>query len=143
MTGLRVGLYLITSRGEAVFTSFDTDTPEQYQAYGVRQPGEYTSRCRFPPDLLNEGRYVVGVNASSYRIRRYFQDEQAISFTVDATGAPGTQWAEVRMGAIRPRLEWTIEHDQQQDGTFNTSLPGPRLAREHSQANPLEEPGVD
>jgi len=28
--------------------------------------------------LLNDGRYVLGVNASSYRIRRYFMDEQAL-----------------------------------------------------------------
>ena len=68
VTGLRIGLYLITARGEYVFTSFDTDSPEQYQAHGVRQPGQYTSRCQFPADLLNEGRYILGVNASSYRI---------------------------------------------------------------------------
>jgi len=62
-----------------------------------------------PADLLNEGRYVAGVNASSYRIRRYFQDEQALTFTVDGTGSPGTQWPELRLGSIRPRLTWKIE----------------------------------
>jgi small subunit ribosomal protein S3 len=60
-------------------------------------------------NLLNEGRFVVGVNASAYRVRRYFQDEQALTFTVDATGAPGTQWPEPRLGAVRPRLEWQVE----------------------------------
>jgi len=105
-----VGLYLMSARGEPVFTSFDTDTPEQYHTHGSRQPGDYVSRCHFPADLLNEGRYILGVNASTYHIRRYFHDEQAISFTVDTAGAPGMQWAEVRMGSIRPRLEWTIEH---------------------------------
>ena len=109
ITGLRVGLYLMSARGEPVFTSFDIDTPEQYHAHGSRQPGNYVSRCRFPADLLNEGRYILGINASTYHIRRYFHDEQAISFTVDAAGAPGMQWAEVRMGSVRPRLEWTIE----------------------------------
>jgi lipopolysaccharide transport system ATP-binding protein len=52
---------------------------------------------------------VLGVNASSYRIKRYFQDEQALVFSVDATGAPGTQWSEVRMGSMRPALDWEIE----------------------------------
>ena len=52
---------------------------------------------------------MIGVNASSYRIKRYFQDEQALVFSVDATGAPGTHWSEVRMGPIRPLLDWKIE----------------------------------
>ncbi|MBN2547561.1 MAG: ABC transporter ATP-binding protein [Anaerolineales bacterium] len=109
ITGLRVGIYLMTARGEYVFTSFDTDDAELFENYTVRSPGMYFSRCQFPADLLNEGRYVVGLNASSYRIRRYFQDEQALTFNVDAAGAPGTQWPEMRIGPVRPRLEWKIE----------------------------------
>ncbi|KPL83997.1 hypothetical protein SE15_02050 [Thermanaerothrix daxensis] len=107
--GLRVGLYLMSTRGEYVFTSFDTDDPERYEQFAVRPAGRYVSRCLLPANLLNEGRFVVGVNASAYRVRRYFQDEQALTFTVDATGAPGTQWPEPRLGAVRPRLEWQVE----------------------------------
>jgi lipopolysaccharide transport system ATP-binding protein len=107
--GLRVGIYVMSTRGEYVFTSFDTDQPQCYEQHGTRAPGHYVSRCRIPADLLNEGRYVVGVNASSYRVRRYFQDEQALNFTVDGTGAPGTQWPEPRPGPVRPRLDWQIE----------------------------------
>jgi lipopolysaccharide transport system ATP-binding protein len=59
--------------------------------------------------MLNEGRYVIGVNASVFRMQRYFQDESALAFNIDLSGAPGTQWAEVRLGSIRPRLEWQIE----------------------------------
>jgi lipopolysaccharide transport system ATP-binding protein len=58
--------------------------------------------------MLNEGRYVLGLNASAFRVRRYFQDEQALAFTVDVTGAPGMQWPEVRQGPVRPRLDWQI-----------------------------------
>ena len=72
----------------------------------------YISKCRLPADLLNEGRYIVGINASAYRVKRYFQDEQALTFTVDATGAPGMQWPEPRLGPIRPRLEWQIQELQ-------------------------------
>ena len=32
ITGLRVGLYLMTTRGEQVFTSFDTDDPRLVRA---------------------------------------------------------------------------------------------------------------
>lgn len=107
--GLRVGFYLQSTRGEMVFTSFDTDDENLFYQYGVRPAGTYISRCKLPPDFLNDGRYVVGVNASSYLIRRYFQDENVIAFTVDAAGAPGTQWVEKRNGLVRPRLAWEIE----------------------------------
>jgi lipopolysaccharide transport system ATP-binding protein len=109
ITGLRVGIYLMSSRGEYIFTSFDTDEPDLYDRFSVRPAGHYTSRCTVPPDYLNEGRFVIGVNASSFRVRRYFQDEQALSFTVDPAGAPGMQWPELRLGPSRPRLNWKIE----------------------------------
>ncbi|NWG08338.1 MAG: ABC transporter ATP-binding protein [Chloroflexi bacterium] len=109
VTGLRVGVYLNTMRGEYVFTSFDTDDAKQYEQFGARQPGRYISRCEIPADFFNEGRYYLGVNASSFGVRRYFMDENAISFNVDIAGAPGTQWPEIRQGPIRPRLNWRIE----------------------------------
>jgi lipopolysaccharide transport system ATP-binding protein len=107
--GLRVGVYLVSMRGEYVFTAFDTDDPQKYDQYGIRQPGHYVSRCVIPADTLNEGRYALGVNASSFRVRRYFMEEHALAFSVDGMGAPGKQWAEARMGIIRPRLDWEIK----------------------------------
>jgi lipopolysaccharide transport system ATP-binding protein len=109
LTGLRVGFYLMTMRGEYVFTSFDTDSPEKFEQVSTRPAGHYLSSCQIPANLLNEGRYVLGVNASSYRIKRYFQDDHALAFTVDGTGAPGKHWPEMRLGPIRPALEWQIE----------------------------------
>jgi lipopolysaccharide transport system ATP-binding protein len=109
LTGLRVGIYLLTMRGEYVFTSFDTDDEKMFERYGTRPEGCYISRCQIPGNLLNEGRYVLGVNASSFRIRRYFHDDHALAFNVDGTGAPGKQWPELRLGSLRPRLEWEIE----------------------------------
>jgi lipopolysaccharide transport system ATP-binding protein len=109
ITGLRLGIYLLTSHGEPIFTSFDTDDPQMYDSYPVRPAGRYVSRCVVPPDFLNEGRYLIGVNASSYRVRRYFQENHAINFSVDGTGSPGKQWVEARLGPVRPRLAWEIE----------------------------------
>lgn len=107
--GLRVGVYVQTTRGEYVFTSFDTDTTQQFERFSVRPEGHYISKCTLPPDFLNEGQYVLGINASSYRVKRYFQDENALAFTVDGAGAPGKQWPERRLGPVRPRLEWIID----------------------------------
>jgi lipopolysaccharide transport system ATP-binding protein len=109
ITGLRLGLYLNTMRGEYVFTTFDTDDAKQFDQFGARQAGRYVSRCVVPADFFNEGRYYLGVNASSFGVKRYFMDENAISFNVDISGAPGTQWPELRQGPIRPRLNWQIE----------------------------------
>ena len=109
ITGLRVGYYLFTTRGEPVFTSFDIDSEELFKEFTSRPKGVFTSRCVIPPQTLNEGRFVLGINASSYMVKRYFQDDQALSFSVDASGAPGTQWPEPRPGAVRPALEWTID----------------------------------
>lgn len=108
ITGLRVGFYIISTRGEFVLTSFDVDDAEKFETYSTRKAGKYISRCKIPSDFLNEGRFVVGVNASIFKIRTYFHDEQALVFNVNATGAPGTQWPEIRTGLIRPRLEWDI-----------------------------------
>ncbi len=108
LTGLRVGLYLATSRGEPIFTSFDTDDPAAFRDHTLRRQGRYRSRCQIPGKWLNEGRYVVGVNASSFRIRSYFTDEHALTFSIDGTGAPGSHWPERRSGPLRPALEWEI-----------------------------------
>ena len=108
VTGLRVGLYLMSSRGEYIFTTFDTDEPETYNKFSMREPGVYVSQCKIPADTFNEGRFIIGVNASTYRIKRYFQDERAITFSVDPAGAPGMQWPEQRLGPVRPRLNWEI-----------------------------------
>lgn len=108
ITGLRVGFYLNSTRGEAIFTSFDTDSEQLFKEFTMRPKGVYTSRCVIPANTLNEGRFVLGVNASSYMVRRYFQDDQALSFSVDASGAPGTHWPEPRPGGVRLALEWDI-----------------------------------
>jgi homopolymeric O-antigen transport system ATP-binding protein len=109
LTGLRIGIYLNSTRGEQVLTSFDTDDNDRFEKFTSRPAGHYFSRCELPKDFLNSGRYVLGVNASSYRIRRYFMDEKALAFNVDVSGAPGKQWSEPRPGVLRPRLEWKIE----------------------------------
>jgi len=109
VTGLRVGFYLNTMRGEYVLTSFDTDDSGLFEKFDSRKAGRYVSRAVIPADTFNEGRYGLGVNASSFGVRRYFMDENALAFNVDISGAPGTQWPEPRVGPVRPRLTWNIE----------------------------------
>jgi lipopolysaccharide transport system ATP-binding protein len=106
--GLRVGVYLQTMQGEVVFTSFDTDEGKNFNEYATRPAGHFLSKAHIPANFLNEGQYLLGINASAFRVKRFFQDEHALAFTVDAMGAPGMHWTEVRLGPVRPRLEWEI-----------------------------------
>jgi lipopolysaccharide transport system ATP-binding protein len=108
ITGIRVGFYLSTSRGEPIFTTFDTDDNQVFEELTVRPEGRYVSRCTIPANWMNEGRYVVGINASVFRIRSYFTDEHALTFSIDGTGAPGSHWPESRRGPFRPALTWEI-----------------------------------
>lgn len=108
ISGIRIGLYLSTSRGEPIFTSFDTDDDMAFERHSLRNAGRYVSRCRIPENWMNEGRYVVGINASVFRIQSYFTDEHALTFSIDGTGAPGSHWAELRRGPLRPALHWEI-----------------------------------
>jgi lipopolysaccharide transport system ATP-binding protein len=96
-------------RGEYVLASFDTDDPRMFDKFDSRKAGRFVSRATIPADIFNEGRYSLGVNASSFGVRRYFMDENALAFNVDISGAPGTQWGEPRVGPVRPRLNWAIE----------------------------------
>jgi lipopolysaccharide transport system ATP-binding protein len=109
INSLRIGIYLTTTRGEFVLTSFDTDEPERYNQHTERKSGHYISRCTIPADMLNEGRYVLGVNASVFKIKSYFSDQNAVIIDINTSGAPGMQWSEARQGVIRPRLGWEIE----------------------------------
>ena len=113
LRGLRVGIYLLSMRGEYAFTSFDTDDLDLFERWETRPAGRYISRCTIPADLLNGGRYLISVNASAYGVKRYFHEDNAAAFVVDATGAPGSQWAEARPGVVRPRLAWEIEVEEQ------------------------------
>ncbi|MEJ2552047.1 MAG: ABC transporter ATP-binding protein [Anaerolineales bacterium] len=106
--GLRTGIYLFTARGEPVFTSFDTDDPQRYEQFAIRKAGRHTSRCHIPAYFLNEGTFVLGVNASVFQVQSYFTDAYALTFSVDGTAVPGSQWQEPRRGPVRPALQWEI-----------------------------------
>jgi lipopolysaccharide transport system ATP-binding protein len=112
--GLRAGIYLFTARGEPVFTSFDTDDPQRYDQMTVRKAGRHTSRCQIPAYYLNEGTFVLGVNASVFQVQSYFTDAYALTFSVDGTGVPGSQWQEPRRGPVRPALHWEIVRAEDQ-----------------------------
>ena len=108
-SGLRVGVRLQSIHGELILLSFDMDDLGLFESSSLRRPAHYLTRCEIPGDLLNEGRFVIGLSASAYRMKSYVEEEHVLTFAIDGAGAPGGQWAEHRAGLLRPRLKWQIE----------------------------------
>ena len=106
---LRVSIRLYTSRGELLFSSFDTDDLDNYETHSVRKEGIYTSACEIPADLLNAGHFVVGTSAGIYNVTKFFDHSHALSFAVDTSGGVGSQWPEATDGPFRPGLRWKVE----------------------------------
>jgi lipopolysaccharide transport system ATP-binding protein len=107
-----VGIYLADHAGRVCLQLFRYRCAGQFERFSVRPAGHYKSRCQIPANLLNEGRFILGMNASSFRIKRYFHDEHALAFNIDGTGAPGKHWLEPRLGPLRPALDWVIEKSE-------------------------------
>jgi lipopolysaccharide transport system ATP-binding protein len=108
--GMRVAFFIYGGQGEFLFMTKDLDDPEKYKAYFTRQPGRYRTRCHFPENLFNEGRFFLGVDAGIPGIGRLFQEEHALTFRVDIVGGVGSHWPpQDCSGFIRPLLAWDIE----------------------------------
>lgn len=104
--GLRVGIYLSTGDGQPVFASWDIDDTKRHGM--PREPGHYISRCEIPPDLLNIGRYTIGINAGVVNVKSLFTDLHVLSFLTDGTQG-FNEWGTKRWGALMPLLDWEIK----------------------------------
>jgi lipopolysaccharide transport system ATP-binding protein len=106
---LRVGLRIVAHDGTVILSSKDAD---EYEEMGLRQPGEYVSRCTIPADFLNFGQYYVTVGSDFPMSRVHFAVDQALTFRIEATGGVGGHIADNRQGLLRMRLPWDVERIQ-------------------------------
>lgn len=72
--------------------------------------GLYSTKCRVPGELLNEGRYTVNVYIQKNITLRQAEKEHALSFTIHDSGAMRQEYAGGWGGVVRPRLHWETEH---------------------------------
>jgi lipopolysaccharide transport system ATP-binding protein len=98
----RVGFYLSTADGTALFESYDTD---QEANQGARRPGRYKFRCEVPGHFLLPGAYSISVVAGMPNIRTLLWRENVLSLTVEETAIAGDIRAQP-YGLIRPKLKW-------------------------------------
>jgi lipopolysaccharide transport system ATP-binding protein len=101
----RVGFRLLSSNGEVVFTSEDTDPGGQGTP---RKKGIYVSRCVIPANFLNTGRYFISV-VGDLPLREFlFLHENIVTVFIQLTGGVGSAIPDGRLGVVRPSLTWEI-----------------------------------
>jgi homopolymeric O-antigen transport system ATP-binding protein len=101
--GLHVVYQVLNSRGEVVWSTFDTDRNGRNRE-SSRESGRYLSTCRVPGFLLRPGRYTLSIGAATAE-RRMAAHENVLSFDVSPVGF---HFNENRQGAITPLLDWKV-----------------------------------
>ena len=101
---LRIVLGILTPDGTIAFMAADSADP----SYETKQttPGNYTTRCFFPGDLLNEGFYSLGFRADIPLQESLFAEESVMGFSVEQTGGVSSRYPEKWPGVVCPRLRW-------------------------------------
>ena len=94
---------LIDSRGNIVWTSWDTDTTDWNER--VREPGCYLSVCRVPQGLLRPGNYSLSIGFTDNR-NSFDMYDNVRDLEISCVGYPLN---EDRLGIITPVLDWHVE----------------------------------
>lgn len=85
-----------------------TDNDDGKLAGKKRIPGIYTSHCQIPKNLLNTGKYFIGIGGSIPKVEQFFHVKNALSFNLRSTGGP-TSVDPPRSGVVCPDLEWKTD----------------------------------
>ena len=101
---VRIALRVVTADGTVAFTTATNGDSESIEK--VTTPGNYTTTCFIPGDLLNEGFYSLNVSADIPFDKVLFSDEGAMGFSVEQTGGVGSRFQEKWQGVVCPRLTW-------------------------------------
>jgi len=80
---------------------------------GDAEPGRYSARCVFPPNLLNVGAYKIHLMFVQNRRELLFGLEEAIAFEVEHTVKTVGGHMTPAQGLIRPKLDWTWQVSQE------------------------------
>jgi lipopolysaccharide transport system ATP-binding protein len=103
MKGVNVVYQVLNSRGEIVWSTFDTDRIG-HNNNSLRQSGRYLSTCLVPGYLLRPGRYALSIGAATAG-RRLAIHDNILSFDVSTVGF---HFNDNRQGTITPLLKWDV-----------------------------------
>ena len=104
--GLHVVYQVLNSRGEVVWSTFDTDRNGRNteSARDARDSGRYVSRCLVPGFLLRPGRYTLSIGAATSE-RRLAAHDNVLAFDVSPVGF---HFNANRQGSITPLFDWEV-----------------------------------
>lgn len=102
--GMRIIMSLLTADGIVAFSSTNHSDMEGKKL----QPGQYQTSCRIPAQLLNRGRYFVKIHVGLPGIKVLLRGKEYLSFFVDGVVGNGSFFSEKWIGAVAPRLDWTL-----------------------------------
>jgi lipopolysaccharide transport system ATP-binding protein len=104
MNGLRIGFFIQTSEGIPICGSNDPDAWPKID----RVPGKYVSKCFFPGNILNWGKYNIRFGADIPPSKEpLIRTPFCLNFKVEDTHGHGVL-KEKLPGIIRPRLKWQV-----------------------------------
>ncbi len=101
LRGMRFVIRFITCDGHVAFASTDHNIRDN-----ELKTGNYKSVCTIPPNLLNQGEYLVRVSADIPGVKVIIIDNELLSFTVFNSGTHGSHFPENWPGIVAPRLQW-------------------------------------
>jgi len=105
---LDITLHFYTEQQIAAFGTGSAH--QQIWHNGTLPAGLFRSTCHIPDNLLNSGLYRVLLLVVRDQSSVAYRHDDVLSFEVlDITERQGA-WYGKRVGALRPRLEWTVEH---------------------------------
>jgi lipopolysaccharide transport system ATP-binding protein len=111
---LSLSISLHNEQGIVVFTS-GTGVNRGWGDRGL-PAGDYRAKCRIPGDLLNDGVHTVTVYVDKNG-RTVLQQEDVLVFDVRDAVEARHGWHGKWVGAVRPKLEWSTELVEPEDGS--------------------------
>ncbi len=106
-TGFRPvpNLHLYNQKGDLVLASSESSNDR------FAEKGVYKATMQIPPHLLNEGRYIAGVAASTFIPEKvHFYEQEAIIFdVVEDMNLRDVEYRGQMPGIVRPKMHWTTE----------------------------------
>lgn len=102
---LSIVYQVLDSRGNIVWSSWDSDIRGYQNNGSFREPGRYLSTCKVPGSLLRPGRYSLSIGACTSE-RRLVSHDNLLSFDISMVGF---RFNRNRQGIITPLLEWEVK----------------------------------
>uniref|UniRef100_UPI00405774E3 ABC transporter ATP-binding protein n=1 Tax=Candidatus Electronema sp. TaxID=2698783 RepID=UPI00405774E3 len=104
ISGMRIVMSLLTADGTIAFSSTNHSDMEKEEL----NSGKYLVSCRIPFFLLNKDRYYVKIHIGIPGVKVLLKGKEYLSFYVDGIVGSGSFLDEKWLGAVAPRLEWTL-----------------------------------